>query len=67
MRSSTSSPRICSGGTIRPENYGKITALALDPVEKKLILLGSGTPPEEISLNLDLILDLEGITEDGSD
>ena len=27
--------RICSGGTIRPENYGKITALALDPVEKK--------------------------------
>lgn len=39
----------------------------LDPVEKKLILLGSGIPPEEISLNLDRILDLEGITEDGSD
>ena len=27
--------RICSGGEIRPQNYGKITSLALDPVEKK--------------------------------
>ncbi len=27
--------RICSGGAVRPENYGKITALALDPIEKK--------------------------------
>ena len=42
-------------------------AKRLDPVEKKLILLGSSIPPEEISLNLDRILDLEGITEDGSD
>jgi hypothetical protein len=49
--------------------YETVTGRAkrLDPVEKKLILLGSGIPPEEISLNLDRILDLEGITEDGSD
>ena len=40
-------------------------AKRLDPVEKKLILLGSGTPPEEISLSLDRILDISGIiTED---
>lgn len=49
--------------------YETVTGRAkrLDPVEKKLILLGSSIPPEEISLNLDRILDLEGITEDGSD
>ena len=27
--------RICEDGAIRPENYGRITALALDPIEKK--------------------------------
>ncbi len=27
--------RACVGGEVVPENYGKITALALDPVEKK--------------------------------
>ena len=27
--------RVCSGGAIRPENYGRITSLALDPIEKK--------------------------------
>ena len=27
--------RICEGGVIRPENYGRITSLALDPIEKK--------------------------------
>ena len=27
--------RICSGGVIRPDNYGKITSIALDPIEKK--------------------------------
>ena len=27
--------RTCAGGTVRAENYGKITGFALDPVEKK--------------------------------
>ena len=27
--------RTCSDGRIRPENYGRITAMALDPIEKK--------------------------------
>ena len=27
--------RVCAGGTVRPGNYGKITGLALDPIEKK--------------------------------
>ena len=27
--------RTCAGGRVIPENYGKITALALDPIEKK--------------------------------
>ncbi len=27
--------RICSGGSVQAGNYGKITALALDPIEKK--------------------------------
>ncbi|MBR6101431.1 MAG: AmmeMemoRadiSam system radical SAM enzyme [Ruminococcus sp.] len=27
--------RICSGGEVIPENYGRITSLALDPIEKK--------------------------------
>ncbi len=27
--------RICSGGVIRPDNYGRITSIALDPIEKK--------------------------------
>ena len=49
--------------------YETVTGRArhLDPVEKKLILLGSDTPPEEISLNLDKILDISGITEEDPD
>ena len=49
--------------------YETVTGRAkrLDPVEKKLILLGSSTPPEEISLNLDRILDISGITEEDFD
>lgn len=49
--------------------YETVTGRAkrLDPVEKKLILLGSSTPPEEISLNLDRILDISGITEEDLD
>ena len=39
-------------------------AKRLDPVEKKLILLGDGTPPREAILSLDRILDLEGIIQD---
>ncbi len=27
--------RVCKDGQIRPQNYGRVTALALDPVEKK--------------------------------
>ena len=27
--------RICRGGAIVPLNYGKLTSLALDPIEKK--------------------------------
>jgi len=27
--------RTCRGGTVIPENYGRVTALALDPIEKK--------------------------------
>ena len=27
--------RVCANGAVRPGNYGRITALALDPVEKK--------------------------------
>ena len=27
--------RICENGVIRPQNYGRITGLALDPIEKK--------------------------------
>ena len=27
--------RICADGAVRPENYGRITALSLDPIEKK--------------------------------
>ena len=27
--------RTCAGGAVIPENYGRITALALDPIEKK--------------------------------
>ena len=27
--------RTCIGGTVQPENYGRITSLALDPIEKK--------------------------------
>ena len=49
--------------------YETVTGRAkrIDPAEKKLILLGSGVPPEEIRLDLDRILDLEGITEDSPD
>ena len=27
--------RVCRGGTVCPENYGRVTSLALDPIEKK--------------------------------
>lgn len=27
--------RICENGAVRPENYGRLTSLALDPIEKK--------------------------------
>ena len=27
--------RICAGGSVRPASYGKVTSLALDPIEKK--------------------------------
>lgn len=27
--------RVCRDGRIQPENYGRITSLALDPIEKK--------------------------------
>ena len=27
--------RICAGGIVRAANYGRITSLALDPIEKK--------------------------------
>ncbi len=27
--------RVCKSGAVRPENYGRITGLALDPIEKK--------------------------------
>ena len=42
-------------------------AKRLDPVEKKLLLLGDGTPSREISLNMDRILDLSGIDEQTPD
>ena len=42
-------------------------AKRLDPVEKKLLLLGNGAPPREICLNMDRILDLSGIDEDPPD
>ena len=35
-------------------------AKRLDPVEKKLFLVGDGTPPREIVLNMDRILSLSG-------
>ena len=48
--------------------YETVTGCAkrLDPGEKRLILLGEGSPPREISLDLDKILDLSGLTQDGS-
>ena len=56
-------PDACKAGGRYEAAAGR--AKRLDPVEKKLILLGSGTPPEEISLSLDRILDISGIiTED---
>ena len=39
----------------------------LDEYEKKLILLGAGSPAREISLNLDRILDLSGGSLDDED
>ena len=36
----------------------------LDPVMKKLILLGEGSPAERISIDMDRILDLSGVPED---
>ena len=27
--------RVCQDGVVLPENYGRITGLALDPIEKK--------------------------------
>ena len=50
--------------------YETVTGRArrLDPAEKKLILLTDETPPHEISLSLDRILDLSGPdTEDPGD
>ena len=46
--------------------YETVTGRArrLDPEEKKLILLGDGIPPREISLSLDRILGLSGIMQD---
>lgn len=43
--------------------YETVTGRAkrLEPTEKKLLLLGDGTPPREISLSMDRILDLSGI------
>ena len=52
--------RKCVSGTVVPVWYGKASSLALDPIEKKLILLGAGSPAREISLDLDRILDLSG-------
>lgn len=36
----------------------------LDPVMKKLILLGEGSPAERISIDMDRILDLSSVPED---
>ena len=48
--------------------YETVTGCAkrLDPGEKRLTLLGEGSPSREISLDLDKILDLSGLTQDGS-
>ena len=40
-------------------------ARRLDAAEKKLILLGAGSPAEEISLDMDRILDLSGPDPEG--
>ena len=49
--------------------YETVTGRAkrLDAVEKRLALLGNGSPPEEIILDLDRILDISGIDEKDSD
>ena len=49
--------------------YETVTGRAkrLDAVEKKLVLLGNGAPPEEIILDLNRILDISGTDEKGSD
>ena len=49
--------RICAGGQVTASNYGRITALALDPIEKKPLrrfmpgsrILRSATAREETS------------------
>lgn len=48
--------------------YETLTGRAkrLDPAEKKLLLLGDGTQPREIALNMDRILDLSGPDTEGS-
>ena len=49
--------------------YETVTGRAkrLDAVEKRLALLGNGSPPEEIILDLDRILDISRIDEKDSD
>lgn len=49
--------------------YETVTGRAkrLDPVENRLVLLGEGSPPEEIALSLDRILDLSGVIQDDPD
>ena len=49
--------------------YETVTGRAkrLDPTERKLLLLGDGTPPREIRLSMDRILDLSGVIEGGPD
>lgn len=46
--------------------YETVSGLAkrLIPEENKLVLIGEGTPPVEICLNMDRILDLSGIMQD---
>ena len=46
--------------------YEAVTGRAkrLDPIERKLILLGDGIPPGEIVLSLDRVLDLSGVNEE---
>ena len=49
--------------------YETVTGRAkrLDAVTRKLTLLGDGIPPEEITLGLDRILDISGLTDEDPD